>query len=149
MTKDPEVRFANNETARDINRRVVLNLIRARQPVSRADLARFSGMQRSTVSLIIEQLIAERWVEEGALGNLPRGTQAALPADQFQPCRSDRGGHTAGRNTHGGGRPERALPGAGDHADGGGCGGFRARVVPTGGNADRLAAGGNPSKASG
>ncbi|MGH9523621.1 MAG: MarR family transcriptional regulator, partial [Terriglobales bacterium] len=53
---------ASSETARDINRSVVLNLIRRRQPISRADLARASGLQRSTVSLITDQLIRERWV---------------------------------------------------------------------------------------
>jgi len=64
---------ASSETARDINRGVVLNLIRRRQPISRADLARVSGLQRSTVSLITEQLIRERWVVNGPLGRLPRG----------------------------------------------------------------------------
>src|ERR1041385_6626476 len=63
----------SSETARDINRGVVLNLIRRRQPISRADLARVSGLQRSTVSLITEQLIRERWVVNGPLGRLPRG----------------------------------------------------------------------------
>jgi len=69
----PNPRPASSEIARDINRRVVLNLIRSRQPISRADLARCSGLQRSTVSLIIEQLIGERWVIEGSTGRLPRG----------------------------------------------------------------------------
>src|SRR5213594_2942817 len=64
---------ASSETARDINRSVVLNLIRRRQPISRADLARASGLQRSTVSLITEQLIRERWVVYGHTGRLPRG----------------------------------------------------------------------------
>src|SRR2546426_3574391 len=64
---------ATSGTARDINRRIVLNLIRARQPMSRADLARQSGLQRSTVSAIAEQLIEEQWVTEGAVGHLPRG----------------------------------------------------------------------------
>jgi predicted NBD/HSP70 family sugar kinase len=64
---------ATSETARDINRRIVLNLIRNHQPLSRADLARHSGLQRSTVSVITEQLIAERWVTEGANGHAPRG----------------------------------------------------------------------------
>jgi len=66
-------RLATSGTAREINRRIVLNLIRARQPISRADLARLSGLQRSTVSLIAEQLIADRWIVEGATGRLPRG----------------------------------------------------------------------------
>ncbi|HEU4386839.1 MAG TPA: ROK family transcriptional regulator [Blastocatellia bacterium] len=64
---------ATSETARDINRRIMLNLIRRHQPISRADLARHSGLQRSTVSLITEQLIKERWVMEGAVGRAPRG----------------------------------------------------------------------------
>src|ERR1700694_5569964 len=64
---------ATSETARHINRRIVLNLIRSHQPISRADLARHSGLQRSTVSVIAEQLIAERWVTEGANGHAARG----------------------------------------------------------------------------
>lgn len=64
---------ATSETARDINRRIVLNLLRSNEPVSRADLARHSGLQRSTVSVIIEQLIDERWVTQGANGRAPRG----------------------------------------------------------------------------
>jgi predicted NBD/HSP70 family sugar kinase len=64
---------ASSRTARDINRGVVLNLIRRRQPISRADLARVSGLQRSTVSLITEQLIREKWVVHGPVGRLPRG----------------------------------------------------------------------------
>jgi len=64
---------ASSEIARDINRGVVLNLIRRRQPISRADLARVSGLQRSTVSLITEQLIHEKWVVYGPTGRLPRG----------------------------------------------------------------------------
>ncbi len=64
---------ATSETARDINRRIVLNLIRSHQPISRADLARHSGLQRSTVSVIAEQLIDQRWVTEGADGHTLRG----------------------------------------------------------------------------
>jgi predicted NBD/HSP70 family sugar kinase len=64
---------ASSEVVRDINRRIVLNLIRTRQPISRADLARASGLQRSTISLIVEELIEERWVIEGPTGRLPRG----------------------------------------------------------------------------
>src|SRR5438477_10532381 len=64
---------ASSQTARGINRGVVLNLIRSKQPISRADLARVSGLQRSTVSVITEQLIDERWVVNGPTGRLPRG----------------------------------------------------------------------------
>ena len=64
---------ATSETVRDINSRIMLNLVRKHQPVSRADLMRYSGLQRSTVSAIAERLIAERWLKEGAVGDLPRG----------------------------------------------------------------------------
>ncbi len=64
---------ATSETARQINRRITLNFLRHHQPMSRADLSRRSGLQRSTVSAIVDQLIAEGWVTEGAIGRLPRG----------------------------------------------------------------------------
>ena len=73
MLQPQQLRVASSEVARDINRRIVLNLIRTRQPISRADLARVSGLQRSTISLIVEQLMEECWVLEGATGRLPRG----------------------------------------------------------------------------
>ncbi len=66
-------RVATSETVRDINCRIVLNLVRKHQPISRADLTRHSGLQRSTVSAITEQLLGNRWLREGALGQLPRG----------------------------------------------------------------------------
>src|SRR5689334_15514202 len=71
--KSRHAQVASTEVVRDINRRIILNLIRTRHPISRADLARVSGLQRSTVSSIVEQLIEERWVLYGATGRLPRG----------------------------------------------------------------------------
>jgi predicted NBD/HSP70 family sugar kinase len=64
---------ANSETARRINQRIALSLISRHQPLSRADVARRSGLQRSTVSTIVDELIAQRWINEGELGVLPRG----------------------------------------------------------------------------
>jgi predicted NBD/HSP70 family sugar kinase len=72
-TESKRVQVASSEVAREINRRIVLNLIRTRQPLSRADLARVSGLQRSTISLIVEELMREHWVLEGPTGRLPRG----------------------------------------------------------------------------
>jgi predicted NBD/HSP70 family sugar kinase len=73
VTDVSSIQTASSEVVRDINRRVVLNLIRTRQPISRADLARASGMQRSTISLIVEELIQENWLLEGPTVRLPRG----------------------------------------------------------------------------
>jgi predicted NBD/HSP70 family sugar kinase len=64
---------ASSETAREINRDILLHAIHLHQPVSRADLARLTGLQPSTVSVITGQLIDEGWVLPGALGRLPRG----------------------------------------------------------------------------
>ena len=74
----PRFSFTNNVSAsnkipRQINRNLIFNQIRTRQPISRADLARVSGLQRSTVSLIVEELLADRWIVEGSMGRLPRG----------------------------------------------------------------------------
>jgi len=73
-----DVQLASSETARRINRDIVLELIRANQPISRADLSRQSGLQRSTVSQIVEQLIREKWVCEGGVASLPRGRRPTL-----------------------------------------------------------------------
>ncbi|HEV8395328.1 MAG TPA: ROK family transcriptional regulator [Vicinamibacterales bacterium] len=68
-----DFQVATSETARQINRRIALSFIRRHHPLSRADLARHSGLQRSTVSAIIDQLINEGWVTEGATGQAARG----------------------------------------------------------------------------
>jgi predicted NBD/HSP70 family sugar kinase len=79
-SKSPAPRFsftnkisASNKIPRQINRNLIFNQIRTRQPISRADLARVSGLQRSTVSLIVEELLKDRWIVEGSMGRLPRG----------------------------------------------------------------------------
>ena len=65
-------RLATSETARQINRRIALNFIRRHQPMSRADL-RADRPAAHTVSAIVDQLIGEGWVTEGAIGRTPRG----------------------------------------------------------------------------
>jgi predicted NBD/HSP70 family sugar kinase len=72
------VELASSENARDINRDIVLELIRLRQPVARADLARFSGLQPSTISSIVEQLLEEKWITEGGVVRRPRGRRPTL-----------------------------------------------------------------------
>lgn len=47
---------ARSNTIRDINRQIVLNYVREKGPISRADIARETNLQRSTVSLIVDQL---------------------------------------------------------------------------------------------
>lgn len=66
-------KIASSETAREINRDLLLRIIHNHQPVSRAELARLSGLQPSTVSVIVGLLIDEGWVVAGEQGRLPRG----------------------------------------------------------------------------
>jgi N-acetylglucosamine repressor len=66
-------RIATRGTSREINRRIVLNLVRTRQPISRADLARTMGVRRGAVSLIVNDLLKDGFVFEGAAGETMRG----------------------------------------------------------------------------
>ena len=67
--------MANSETIRSINSSRILDLIRIGQPVSRAELARRTGLQRSSVSIIVNELIRKQWITEGERQILPRGRQ--------------------------------------------------------------------------
>lgn len=69
---------ASSETARDINRDIILELIRFKQPLARADLSRLSGLRPSTISAIVEQLIQESWVQEGAVIKPARGRPSTM-----------------------------------------------------------------------
>ena len=71
---DPrQFRIATQGTSREINRRIVLNLVRAHQPISRADLARRMGVRRGSVSLIVNDLLEKGLIFEGATGETIRG----------------------------------------------------------------------------
>jgi N-acetylglucosamine repressor len=75
MRKIDPLRFqiATRGTSREINRRIVLNLVRTHQPISRADLARTMGVRRGAVSLIVNDLLKDGVVFEGATGETVRG----------------------------------------------------------------------------
>ncbi len=66
-------RVATRATSRQINRSIVLNLVRAHQPMSRADLARMMGVRRGAVSLIVTDLLRDGLLFEGATGEAVRG----------------------------------------------------------------------------
>ncbi|HKP72860.1 MAG TPA: ROK family transcriptional regulator [Pyrinomonadaceae bacterium] len=55
---------ARPNTIRDINRQIILNYVRERGPISRAEIAQETALQRSTVSLIVEELKAGGLIEE-------------------------------------------------------------------------------------
>ena len=81
------LRVATRRTTRDINRRIALDLIRRAQPVSRADLARLMGTRRGAVTLLVNELIQEGAVFEGATGEARRGRKPTfLYIDSRQRC---------------------------------------------------------------
>jgi predicted NBD/HSP70 family sugar kinase len=68
-----DFRVATRTTSRDINRRIALNVIREHQPISRADLARHLNITRGVVSTLVQELILEGVIYEGATGETARG----------------------------------------------------------------------------
>jgi predicted NBD/HSP70 family sugar kinase len=69
---------ARLNTIRDINRQIVLNYVREREPISRAEIARETDLQRSTVSAIVEALTAEGLVEEVGEGESTGGRRPTM-----------------------------------------------------------------------
>lgn len=57
---------ARSNTIRDINRQIVLNYVRERGPISRSEIAHETALQRSTVSLIVDELKAGGLIDEGS-----------------------------------------------------------------------------------
>jgi predicted NBD/HSP70 family sugar kinase len=72
------LKVATRKTPRAINRQIVLDLLRSHQAISRAELARLLGMQRSAVGRIVGELIEEGLVWEGATGSAERGRKPTL-----------------------------------------------------------------------
>lgn len=69
---------ARLNTIRDINRQIVLNYVREREPISRAEIARETELQRSTISAIVEDLTREGLVEEVGIGESTGGRRPTL-----------------------------------------------------------------------
>ena len=58
------VSVARSNTIRDINRQIVLNYVREKGPISRADIAKETDLQRSTVSHIVKELTDFNLIKE-------------------------------------------------------------------------------------
>lgn len=68
-----EFRIAHRGTSREINRQIALNLVRTRQPISRAELARLMGVRRGAISRLVQDLLDSHQIFEGAKGDSKRG----------------------------------------------------------------------------
>lgn len=72
-----KVTVARSNTIRDINRQIVLNYIREKGPISRADIAKETHLQRSTVSHIVKELTNFKLIKE-VFGESSGGRPPAL-----------------------------------------------------------------------
>ncbi|HYK20837.1 MAG TPA: ROK family transcriptional regulator [Pyrinomonadaceae bacterium] len=73
-----KVQTARLATIRDINRQIVLNYVREREPISRAAIAKETALQRSTVSAIVDCLQNDGLVEEVGEGESTGGRRPTL-----------------------------------------------------------------------
>src|SRR3954464_6886119 len=69
---------AHFSTMRNINRQIVLNYVREREPISRAEIARETALQRSTVSAIVDELQTDGLIEAVGEGQSTGGRPPTL-----------------------------------------------------------------------
>jgi hypothetical protein len=118
--KRPDVqrlRMVGVRDVRDINQTMFLHLIRERQPVSRAELAKATGLRAGTVSAIVNRLLEERLIYEGVAGPSSGGrppTYLYINAENAGAARrragTRSGARDAGTDVHGVRERESILP---------------------------------------
>lgn len=76
---DPTPTYSQ-KTIKDRNSTLLFNLIRRMEPISRADLARQSGLSPATVTVLIDELLQNQWIWEDSSSTLPcqRGRRPIL-----------------------------------------------------------------------
>ena len=73
-----DFRVATRSTSRDINRRIALNVIHDHQPISRAELARLMKVTRGVAGVLVQELIDQDLIYEGATGEAAFGRKPTL-----------------------------------------------------------------------
>jgi glucokinase-like ROK family protein len=73
----------DHATMRDMNLALILNTIRFRAPLSRADLAATTGLNKATVSSLVKDLLRAGWVCEGGIDNST--AEVGRPAINLEP----------------------------------------------------------------
>jgi predicted NBD/HSP70 family sugar kinase len=69
---------ARPNTVRDINRQIILNLIREKEPISRGGIAEETALHRATISTILDELLGEDLIEEVGAGESRGGRPPIL-----------------------------------------------------------------------
>jgi hypothetical protein len=71
-------RTGDRDLMREINEKLLLNLVRARGPISRADLAKHTRLSPATVSQIVQVLLDAKYIEEVGEGSSSGGRRPTL-----------------------------------------------------------------------
>ena len=75
-----DVKAAGHNMLRLVNRRILLNILSDRQPISRAEIAKISGLNKATISTITGELLKDSCiVEEGSGRTTPIGGKPPTP----------------------------------------------------------------------
>ncbi|HVN81661.1 MAG TPA: ROK family transcriptional regulator [Terriglobia bacterium] len=64
---------AGKSMIKEINQKLILNLVREHQPISRAEISKRTRLQRSTVTIISNRLLSKGWIYEGESGRYGGG----------------------------------------------------------------------------
>ncbi len=74
------IKAAGHDMLRLVNRRILLSILSDRQPISRAEIAKISGLNKATISTITGELLKESCiVEEGSGRTTPIGGKPPTP----------------------------------------------------------------------
>jgi predicted NBD/HSP70 family sugar kinase len=76
--QNAKAHIARPNTIRDINKQIVLNYVRDRSPISRAEIARQTALHRSTVSVIVDELECSGLIVGIGEGSSTGGRKPAL-----------------------------------------------------------------------
>src|SRR5206468_12088632 len=75
-----DVKAAGHDMLRLVNRRILLNILSDRQPISRAEIAKISGLNKATISTITSELLKDQCIiEEGSGRTTPIGGKPPTP----------------------------------------------------------------------
>jgi predicted NBD/HSP70 family sugar kinase len=75
-----DVKAAGHDMLRLVNRRILLSILSDRQPISRAEIAKISGLNKATISTITSQLLKDSCIIEEGLGRTtPIGGKPPTP----------------------------------------------------------------------
>jgi len=74
------IKAAGHDMLRLVNRRILLSILSDRQPISRAEIAKISGLNKATISTITGELLKESCIiEEGSGRTTPIGGKPPTP----------------------------------------------------------------------